>query len=82
LPVELLDYNRILQAPVAERMGGWPVVAISATLFSAVNFLSIMGIASGFETEDGIPWSAPRELAGTFHHRSRLNRRLISTTSF
>jgi len=62
LPIELLDYNRIVEAPVAERMGGWPVVAISATLFSAVNFLSIMGIASGFETEDGIPWSAPREL--------------------
>ena len=62
LPVELLDYNKILEAPVAEQMGGWLVVAISATLFSAVNFLSIMGIASGFETEDGIPWSAPREL--------------------
>jgi MFS superfamily sulfate permease-like transporter len=63
LPVELLDYNKILEAPVAEQMGGWLVVAISATLFSAVNFLSIMGIASGFETEDGIEWSAPRELA-------------------
>jgi len=34
----------------------------SAGLFAAVNFLSIMGIASGFEAEDNIPWSAEREM--------------------
>lgn len=62
LPVNLLDYKDILNAPVAERMGGWPILFVTATLFAAVNFLSIMGIASGFETENGIPWSAPREL--------------------
>jgi SulP family sulfate permease len=62
LPVELMDYQKILDAPIVERFGSYPVLIVSATLFAAVNFLSIMGIASGFETEDGIPWSAPREL--------------------
>ena len=62
IPIALLDYQKVLDAPVAERVGGWPALAITATLFAGVNFLSIMGIASGFETENGIPWSAPREL--------------------
>lgn len=62
LPVELLDYQKILDAPLADRFGGYPFLFISATLFAAVNFLSIMGIASGFESENGITWSAPREL--------------------
>ena len=31
-------------------------------LFAGVNFLSIMGISSGFESENGIAWSAPRGL--------------------
>ena len=62
LPIELLDYSKVLDAPVAERMGGWPALVITSLLFAGVNFLSIMGIASGFETENGIPWSAPREL--------------------
>ena len=63
IPVELLDYQKILDAPLAERFGGsYPVLILSATLFAAVNFLSIMGIASGFEAENGIEWSPPREL--------------------
>jgi MFS superfamily sulfate permease-like transporter len=62
LPVELLDYQKILDAPLAERFGGYPILFVSATLFAAVNFLSIMGIASGFESDNGIAWSAPREL--------------------
>lgn len=62
LPIELLDYQKLLDAPVAERMGGWPALVITSLLFAGVNFLSIMGIASGFESENGIPWSAPREL--------------------
>lgn len=62
LPVEVLDFQSILNAPLVERFGGYPLLFISATLFAAVNFLSIMGIASGFESEDGIEWSAPREL--------------------
>lgn len=62
IPIELMDYQKVLDAPVAERVGGWPALAITTLLFAGVNFLSIMGIASGFEAENGIPWSAPREL--------------------
>jgi len=62
LPIELLDFQKVLDAPVAERMGGYPALVITSLLFAGVNFLSIMGIASGFESENGIPWSAPREL--------------------
>ena len=62
IPVEILDIQKVLDAPVAERVGGWPALAITTLLFAGVNFLSIMGIASGFESENGIPWSAPREL--------------------
>eukprot|EP00531_Pseudo-nitzschia_arenysensis_P007306 CAMPEP_0116131676 /NCGR_PEP_ID=MMETSP0329-20121206/9137_1 /TAXON_ID=697910 /ORGANISM="Pseudo-nitzschia arenysensis, Strain B593" /LENGTH=447 /DNA_ID=CAMNT_0003626131 /DNA_START=141 /DNA_END=1484 /DNA_ORIENTATION=- len=62
IPIEVLDYQKVLDAPVAERLGGWPALAITTLLFAGVNFLSIMGIASGFESENGIPWSAPREL--------------------
>jgi SulP family sulfate permease len=61
LPIELLDFNKVLEAPIAERFGGYPFLIISATLFAAVNFLSIMGIASGFEADNGIEWSASRE---------------------
>jgi len=62
IPIEVLDYQKVLDAPVAERMGGWPALVITSLLFAGVNFLSIMGIASGFEADNGIPWSAPREL--------------------
>ncbi|CAJ1955867.1 unnamed protein product [Cylindrotheca closterium] len=62
LPVKLLDYQKVLDAPLAEQFGGYPFLFVSATLFAAVNFLSIMGIASGFESENGIEWSAPQEL--------------------
>mmetsp|Transcript_44061 Transcript_44061/g.66404 ORF Transcript_44061/g.66404 Transcript_44061/m.66404 type:complete len:463 (-) Transcript_44061:755-2143(-) len=64
IPVEIVDVKSLLMdVPVVDRFGGsWPMLALSATLFAAVNFLSIMGIASGFETENNIPWSAPREL--------------------
>lgn len=62
LPVELLDFQKVLHAPIVERFGGYPILFVSASLFAAVNFLSIMGIASGFETDNGIAWSAPREM--------------------
>ena len=62
MPVELLDVKSlILDVPLVERFGSYTMLTVSATLFAAVNFLSIMGIASGFETENGIPWSAERE---------------------
>lgn len=64
IPVELLDVKElVMDVPITEQFGNsWLMVGISATLFAGVNFLSIMGIASAFETEDNIPWSAPREL--------------------
>ena len=63
VPVELLDWRDVWEAPLLEQFGGsaWKC-ATSCLLFAAVNFLSIMGIASGFETEDGIAWSPSREL--------------------
>jgi len=62
-PVEFLDYQKVLDAPVADQMGGWISLVITSLLFAGVNFLSIMGICSGFESDNDIPWSAPRELA-------------------
>lgn len=64
IPIEIVDIKGLLtEVPILERFGNsWTMLAISATLFAAVNFLSIMGIASGFEADDGIAWSAPREL--------------------
>lgn len=35
----------------------------SAAVFSSINFLSIIGVASAFEAENNIPWSPTRELA-------------------
>lgn len=63
IPVEFLDMKELItEVPIAERFGSVTMLIISATLFAAVNFLSIMGIASGFEQEDGVTWSASREL--------------------
>lgn len=63
IPVSLLSVKDLMNAPVVERFGGSYVkLIISSSLFAAVNFLSIMGIASGFEAENGIKWSAVREL--------------------
>ena len=63
LPVEFLDVKSlVMDVPLAKRFGSYALLGMSATLFAAVNFLSIMGIASGFEVEDGIPWSPEREL--------------------
>jgi len=63
VPIELLDMKEVVtDFTIVEQFGSWMMLLVSATLFSAVNFLSIMGIASGFEAENNIPWSAPREL--------------------
>mmetsp|Transcript_16312 Transcript_16312/g.35420 ORF Transcript_16312/g.35420 Transcript_16312/m.35420 type:complete len:465 (+) Transcript_16312:63-1457(+) len=62
VPVEVLDYKYLMDAPIVEKFGSVATLMLSASLFAAVNFLSIMGIASGFEAENGIAWSAPREL--------------------
>jgi MFS superfamily sulfate permease-like transporter len=63
LPVEFLSLKELLEVNVVDRFGGsYVALFISASLFAGVNFISIMGIASGFEAENGIAWSAPREL--------------------
>ena len=64
IPIETLNIKKLItETPLVQQFGGsYILLAISSLLFAAVNFLSIMGIASGFESEDGIPWSAPREL--------------------
>lgn len=71
IPVSLLSFKELMNAPVVERFGGSYInLIISATLFAAVNFLSIMGIASGFEAENGIKWSAVRELVAQVSFKS------------
>lgn len=64
IPIEVLDVNKLLEVPIAERCfdGSMIKLFITAAIFSGVNFLSIVGIASGFENDNGVAWSAPREL--------------------
>ena len=64
IPVELMDVKALLEVPIAERCfdGSMVKLFITAAIFSGVNFLSIVGIASGFESDNNVPWSAPREL--------------------
>eukprot|EP00579_Thalassiosira_antarctica_P004572 CAMPEP_0201891820 /NCGR_PEP_ID=MMETSP0902-20130614/35238_1 /ASSEMBLY_ACC=CAM_ASM_000551 /TAXON_ID=420261 /ORGANISM="Thalassiosira antarctica, Strain CCMP982" /LENGTH=445 /DNA_ID=CAMNT_0048423135 /DNA_START=80 /DNA_END=1417 /DNA_ORIENTATION=+ len=64
VPIELMDVKELLNVPIAERCFGGSMVKlfITAAIFSGVNFLSIVGIASGFESDNNVPWSAPREL--------------------
>jgi MFS superfamily sulfate permease-like transporter len=64
LPVRILNVKKLItETPLVEQFGGsYLALAISSLLFAAVNFLAIMGIASGFESENGILWNADREL--------------------
>ena len=64
IPIETLNIKKLItETPLVEQFGGsYVLLAMSSLLFAGVNFLSIMGIASGFESEDGISWSAEREL--------------------
>jgi len=64
IPVEVIDISKLWEVPLVERCFGGSIVSLVLTslLFAAVNFLSILGIASGFESENGVAWSAPREL--------------------
>jgi MFS superfamily sulfate permease-like transporter len=66
LPVDFLNVQSLVfdlqETLVARFSGSYLLLATSSGLFAAVNFLSIMGIASGFEAEDDIPWSAKREM--------------------
>lgn len=64
IPIELMDVKKLLEVPIAERCFDGSIVKlfITAAIFSGVNFLSIVGIASGFESDNNVPWSPPREL--------------------
>jgi MFS superfamily sulfate permease-like transporter len=64
VPIESLDIKELLNVPIAKRCFGDSMIKlfISASIFSAINFLSVVGIASGFEADNSVPWSAPREL--------------------
>lgn len=63
IPIEVVDIRTLLsEVKIVDQFGSVLMLALSALLFAAVNFLSIMGIASGFESENGIKWSAEREL--------------------
>lgn len=64
LPIELQSYKHLLfDVPIASRFNdSYILLFVTACIFSAINFLSIVGIMSGFETENGIPWTPSREL--------------------
>lgn len=64
VPVELMDIKALLSVPIAERCFGGSLakLLVTAGVFSAINFLSIVGICSGFESDNGVKWSASREL--------------------
>lgn len=64
VPIEVMDVKKLLNVPIAERCfdGSMVKLFVTAAIFSGVNFLSIVGIASGFESDNNVPWSAPREL--------------------
>lgn len=64
LPIEVQSYKYLLfDVPITSRFNdSYIVLGMTAAIFAAINFLSIVGIASGFETENGISWSASGEL--------------------
>lgn len=64
LPFDILDIKQLMtETPLVQQFGGsYILLAVSSLMFAAVNFISIMGIANGFESDDGIPWNANREL--------------------
>jgi MFS superfamily sulfate permease-like transporter len=64
IPFEILNIKQLVtESSLVDQFGGsYILLALSSLLFAAVNFISIMGIATGFESEDGIPWNANREL--------------------
>lgn len=64
IPIEIMNVNHLLNVPIAERCfdGSLVKLLIAATIFSGVNFLSIVGIASGFESDNNVTWSPRREL--------------------
>jgi len=64
IPIELIDVKHLMNVPIAERCfdGSMVKLFVTAAIFSGVNFLSIVGIASGFESDNNVSWSPHREL--------------------
>eukprot|EP00578_Thalassiosira_sp_NH16_P019210 CAMPEP_0181098014 /NCGR_PEP_ID=MMETSP1071-20121207/11886_1 /TAXON_ID=35127 /ORGANISM="Thalassiosira sp., Strain NH16" /LENGTH=460 /DNA_ID=CAMNT_0023180553 /DNA_START=52 /DNA_END=1434 /DNA_ORIENTATION=- len=64
VPIELMDFKKLLNVPIAERCfdGSMAKLIITAAVFSGINMLSILGTASGFESDNNVPWSPRREL--------------------
>jgi MFS superfamily sulfate permease-like transporter len=64
IPFEILDIRKLVaESKLLDQFdGSYILLAASSFMFAMVNFISIMGIATGFESEDGIQWSADREL--------------------
>lgn len=64
LPIEIQSYQHLLfDVPITSRFNdSYIYLFITACIFSAINFLSVVGIASGFESENGVAWSPSREL--------------------
>ena len=64
LPIKIQSYEHLLfNVPITSRFNdSYLYLFITACIFSAINFLSVVGIASGFESENGVAWSPSREL--------------------
>ena len=64
IPIEIMDFQKLMNVPIAERCfdGSMVKLVVTAAIFSGINILSILGIASGFESDNNIPWSPRREL--------------------
>jgi len=64
LPVTPLNVKELLfDAGLVEEFGGsWVSLIFTASVFSVIGFLSTVGICLTFESENGHPWSATREL--------------------
>jgi MFS superfamily sulfate permease-like transporter len=66
LPIQefITHVKRLISVPLIERSFDGSIITlfVTATVFSAVNYLSIVAISSGFEKDDNVPWNPNREL--------------------
>jgi len=64
LPIEIQSYEHLLfNVPLVSRFNdSYFYLFLSASIFAMINFLSIVGIVSAFESENGIPCKPSREL--------------------
>lgn len=66
LPLQefITHVKRLISVPLIERSfeGSIITLFVTATVFSCVNYLSIVAISSGFEKDNNVPWNPNREL--------------------